>query len=375
MSGYLKQFEQLDWDGLSLDVYSRSGRQVELSLIKSGNGIRLTFDDFKTLVSPAAFAYLPIMISQSQLLTKQRFGHTISMYIPLYLSNLCANDCTYCGFSMSNHIKRKTLNKDEVVAELKVIKQKGYDSILLVTGEHQSKVGMDYFREMVPIVKKYFSYVALEIQPLNQFEYAELKSLGIDSVLVYQETYQPRTYAQHHLKGNKTDFLYRLDTADRLGKASIDKIGIGALLGLEEWRIDSVFAAHHLEYLQSRYWRSRFSVSFPRLRPCEGGIKPKSLISDQQLIQLICAYRLCFPEVELSLSTRESAELRDLLVLCGITHMSAESSTQPGGYVNHHSELEQFSISDDRTTEEVTSMLIKKNIDVIWHDWSRGFSS
>ncbi|MDW2144185.1 radical SAM protein, partial [Vibrio sp. 1833] len=232
------------------------------------------------------------------------------------------NACTYCGFSMENRIKRRTLNRDEVEAEIDAIKRMKFDSVLLVTGEHETKVGMKYFREMVPIIKQRFNYLAMEVQPLDQDEYAELKTLGLDAVMVYQETYHPKTYAQHHLRGNKMDFRYRLETPDRLAKAGIDKIGIGALIGLEEWRTDCFFAAAHLDYLERTYWQSRYSISFPRLRPCAGnvpasGLQPKSVMTDKQLVQLICAYRLFNPEVELSLSTRESPQFRDNVLPLG----------------------------------------------------------
>lgn len=373
-NNYLEKFEELDWESIRLKLYSKTPIEVQRALEKSVIGKRLQLEDFMTLISPAAEASISVMKKMSTQLTQQRFGRTIGMYIPLYLSNLCSNDCTYCGFSMSNRIKRKTLNAEEVESELQVIKAKGYDSILLVTGEQETKVGMNYFRQMIPLAKRYFSYVAMEVQPLDEEQYVELKSLGVDSVLVYQETYHPGVYSEHHLRGKKTDFHYRLDTPDRLGRAGMDKIGIGALLGLNEWRIDSLFTAHHLTYLQKRYWRTRYSVSFPRLRPCAGGVQPKSLISDNQLIQLVCAYRLCFPEVELSLSTREPAELRNQLVKLGITSLSAESSTQPGGYLHPDTELVQFEISDERSTTEVYEMLKAQGIEAVWHDWSIAFS-
>lgn len=373
-NNYLEQFEELDWESIRLKLYSKTPIEVQRALEKSVMGKRLQLEDFMTLISPAAEASISVMKKMSTQLTQQRFGRTIGMYIPLYLSNLCSNDCTYCGFSMSNRIKRKTLNAAEVELELQAIKAKGYDSILLVTGEQETKVGMTYFRQMIPLAKRYFSYVAMEVQPLDEEQYVELKSLGVDSVLVYQETYHPGVYSEHHLRGKKTDFHYRLDTPDRLGRAGMDKIGIGALLGLNEWRIDSLFTAHHLTYMQKRYWRTRYSVSFPRLRPCAGGVQPKSLISDNQLIQLVCAYRLCFPEVELSLSTREPAELRNQLVKLGITSLSAESSTQPGGYLHPDTELVQFEISDERSTTEVHEMLKSQGIEAVWHDWSIAFS-
>ncbi|MDF4335844.1 2-iminoacetate synthase ThiH [Vibrio parahaemolyticus] len=372
---FYDRFQQLDWDDISMSIYAKTAQDVERALAKPKRDL----EDFKALISPAAELYLEQMAKLSYSLTRKRFGNTMSLYIPLYLSNLCANACTYCGFSMENRIKRKTLNRDEVEAEIGAIKRMKFDSVLLVTGEHETKVGMKYFREMVPIIKQRFNYLAMEVQPLDQDEYAELKTLGLDAVMVYQETYHPKTYAQHHLRGNKMDFRYRLETPDRLAKAGIDKIGLGALIGLEEWRTDCFFAAAHLDYLERTYWQSRYSISFPRLRPCAGnvpasGLQPKSVMTDKQLVQLICAYRLFNPEVELSLSTRESPQFRDNVLPLGITSMSAASKTQPGGYAIEEVELEQFEISDERSAASVEDMIRAKGFDPVWRDWHSAYS-
>ncbi|EIQ7476383.1 2-iminoacetate synthase ThiH [Vibrio parahaemolyticus] len=372
---FYDRFQQLDWDDISMSIYAKTAQDVERALAKPKRDL----EDFKALISPAAEPYLEQMAKLSYSLTRKRFGNTMSLYIPLYLSNLCANACTYCGFSMENRIKRRTLNRDEVEAEIDAIKRMKFDSVLLVTGEHETKVGMKYFREMVPIIKQRFNYLAMEVQPLDQDEYAELKTLGLDAVMVYQETYHPKTYAQHHLRGNKMDFRYRLETPDRLAKAGIDKIGIGALIGLEEWRTDCFFTAAHLDYLERTYWQSRYSISFPRLRPCAGnapasGLQPKSVMTDKQLVQLICAYRLFNPEVELSLSTRESPQFRDNVLPLGITSMSAASKTQPGGYATEEVELEQFEISDERSAASVEDMIRAKGFDPVWRDWHSAYS-
>lgn len=372
---FVEQFKQLNWHDISMSIYAKTAQDVEVALSKPKRNL----EDFKALISPAAEPYLEQMAQLSYSATRNRFGNTMSLYIPLYLSNLCANACTYCGFSMENRIKRRTLNKQEVEDEVKAIKQMKFDSVLLVTGEHETKVGMNYFREMVPLIKQQFNYLAMEVQPLNQQDYAELKTLGLDAVMVYQETYNLSTYARHHLRGNKMDFDYRLDTPDRLARAGIDKIGIGALIGLDEWRTDCFYVAAHLEYLERTYWQTRYSISFPRLRPCEGEssnslLQPKSVMTDKQLVQLICAYRLLNPEVELSLSTRESPMFRDNVLPLGITSMSAASKTQPGGYASDEVELEQFEISDERSAASVESMIRAKGFDPVWRDWLSAYS-
>ncbi|CNJ20289.1 MULTISPECIES: 2-iminoacetate synthase ThiH [Yersinia] len=365
---FTQRWRQLDWDDISLRINSKTAVDVERAI----NAIKPTRDDLMALISPAALAYLEPMAQKAQQLTRQRFGNTVSFYVPLYLSNLCANDCTYCGFSMSNRIKRKTLDEAEIIRECEAIKALGFEHLLLVTGEHQAKVGMDYFRRHFPTIRSQFSSLMMEVQPLAEAEYAELKTLGLDGVMVYQETYHPATYQQHHLRGQKQDFHWRLATPDRLGRAGIDKIGLGALIGLSNsWRTDCYMLAEHLFYLQQTYWQSRYSISFPRLRPCAGGIEPASLMSEPQLLQLICAFRLFAPDVELSLSTRESPFFRDNVIPVAINNVSAGSKTQPGGYADNHPELEQFAPHDNRTPEQVAQALTLSGLQPVWKDWDR----
>ncbi|WP_313110555.1 2-iminoacetate synthase ThiH [Atlantibacter sp.] len=366
MKTFTDRWRELDWDDIRLRINSKTPDDVERALHCARPGR----EEMMALLSPAAEALLDPLAQQAQRLTRQRFGHTVSFYVPLYLSNLCANDCTYCGFSMSNRIKRKTLDAGEIARECAAIKALGFDHLLLVTGEHQTKVGMDYFRTHFPAIRRQFASLQMEVQPLAEHEYAELKTLGLDGVMVYQETYHEAVYARHHLRGNKQDFFWRLETPDRLGRAGIDRIGLGALIGLSDsWRVDCFMVAEHLLWLQQHYWQSRYSVSFPRLRPCTGGVEPASIMNERQLVQTICAFRLLVPEVELSLSTRESPAFRDNVIPLAITSVSAFSKTQPGGYADDHPELEQFAPHDSRRPEVVAAALSRSGIQPVWKDW------
>ncbi|WP_392384161.1 2-iminoacetate synthase ThiH [Marinomonas primoryensis] len=371
IAGQFSEFvENVDWQS----VTRSHEEKIEQDVLRALGKNKLNVDDFTALISPAAEPYLLEMVDKSEKLTLQRFGNILSLFAPLYLSNTCANECTYCGFSMSNAIKRLTLNESQVQKEVRAIKSKGFDHLLLVTGE-TNKVSMPYFERMIPHIKPYFSQLSMEVQPLDTAEYKTLQTIGLDGVLVYQETYRRKTYLEHHLRGNKSNFNYRLDAPDRIGQAGIHKIGLGVLLGLEDWRTDSVMMAHHLRHLQKRYWRSRFSVAFPRIRPCEGGIVPKSVISDRQLVQLIAAWRLFDRDLEMSLSTRESAEFRNHAVRMGFTTMSAESKTQPGGYADDSQEaLEQFEISDERSVADISAMIRSQGREVVWKDWDPALS-
>jgi len=358
-------FDTYDWDTLEKEIYSYTAKDVRVILDKE----KIDINDFKALISPAAQDFLEEMAQRSHTLTKKRFGNTIQMYIPMYLSNECQNICTYCGFSMTHKIPRKTLSDKEILKEVAFLKSRGYDHILLVTGEANKTVGVSYIKHAIELIREHFSNISIEVQPLDQDEYEQLIDAGLYAVLVYQETYHKATYKIHHPKGKKSNFHYRLDTPDRLGKAGIHKIGIGALFGLEDWRVDSFYTALHLKYLQKTYWKTKYSISFPRLRPHQGEVQPKVEMTDADLVQLICAYRLLDEDVELSMSTRESERFRNNIIKLGITSISAQSKTNPGGYVVDPQSLEQFEISDERDTEEIKLMIESQGYQAVWKDW------
>ncbi|TXE07933.1 2-iminoacetate synthase ThiH [Gelidibacter salicanalis] len=370
MRNFKNTFDLYDWDTLEQDIYNISSNDVQRVLGKE----KITLKDFKVLISPAAKPFIEQMAQRSQALTKKRFGNTIQMYLPMYLSNECQNICTYCGFSMTNKIRRKTLSDKEILEEVAHIKRLGYDHILLVTGEANSTVGVSYLKNAIGLIREHFSNISIEVQPLDQEDYETLIEEGLYAVLVYQETYHKATYKIHHPKGKKSNFDYRMDTPDRLGKAGVHKIGIGALFGLEDWRVDSFYTALHLKYLQKTYWKTKYSISFPRLRPHEGNVQPKVEMTDADLVQLICAYRMLDEDVELSMSTRESAKFRNNIIKLGITSISAESKTNPGGYAVAPESLEQFEISDERSTEEIKQMIQSQGYEVVWKDWDETFS-
>jgi 2-iminoacetate synthase len=358
-------FDTYDWDEVKASIYAKTERDV----IEALNKTHRDLEDFKALISPAALPFLEEMSQLSHALTLKRFGRTMQMYVPLYLSNECQNICNYCGFSFDNHIKRKTLTDDEILKEVAVIKEWGYEHVLLVTGEASQTVGVPYLKHAIQLIREQFANISIEVQPLEKTEYHELAEEGLNAVLVYQETYHKDNYKTHHPKGKKSNFYYRLETPDRLGKSGVHKIGLGVLLGLEDWRVDSFFTALHLDYLEKTYWQTKYAVSFPRLRPAEGVLLPKMELRDKDLAQLICAYRLFNGEVELSISTRENEKFRNNIIKLGITSISAGSKTNPGGYSVEPESLEQFAISDERTPAEVAGMLKQNGYEPVWKDW------
>lgn len=365
MNSFSDIFQAFNWDDVKESIYAKTSRDVEQALAAD----KRTLEDFKALISPAAAPYLEQMAGISQQLTLRRFGKVLQMYVPLYLSNECKNICTYCGFSYDNKLKRKTLSSIEIMQEVAVIKDMGYDHVLLVTGEDNETVHVDYFKKVLELIRPHFAHISMEVQPLDLKEYQQLTPYGLNTVLVYQETYHQDDYKKHHPKGKKSNFQYRLETPDRLGQAGIHKIGLGVLIGLEDWRTDCFFTALHLNYLEKRYWQTKYSLSFPRLRPFSGGLEPKVEMSDRDLVQLICAYRIFNEEVELSMSTRESENFRNNMIKLGITSISAGSKTNPGGYAVEPASLKQFEINDERSPQEIAEMIISQGYEPVWKDW------
>lgn len=362
---FYDQLQQYNYD----EVAAAFEQVTEQDVMRAIATPHATLRDFMALISPVAAPHLDTIARKARQLTQERFGRTIQLYIPLYLSNYCVNSCIYCGFNHANDILRKKLSLEEIEEEIEAIKQLGFKHILIVAGEHPRHAGIDYYCDVVQLLRKHFAQISIEVQPLQEEEYRRLVAAGVSCVCVYQETYNESTYPIYHPRGLKADFRYRLETPDRAAAAGIKKIGIGALLGLDNWQADAFFTAAHLKYLEKRYWQSRYSISLPRLRPHVGGYMPKRPINDRELVQLICAFRLLSPQVEISLSTRESQAFRDMAMRIGVNTMSAGSSTQPGGYAHPNKELEQFVINDDRTPREMQQAIMAAGYEAVWKDW------
>lgn len=333
-----------------------------------------------TLLSPRAEKYLEQMAQLSYSVTRQRFGNTMALYAPLYVSNYCCNKCLYCGFNTTHEIKRTRLTIDEAIKEAYEIKKAGFTDLLLVSGEDRSYVSIDYMAELTTKLRDIFSTISIEIHTLDYDSYKKLFDAGVDGVTIYQETYDQKLYPDFHLGGPKRIYENRLQAMEDAGKAGMRQLGIGALLGLNDWRYEALCVALHAQVLISNFWRSRVSVSFPRMRPAEG-VNPDWLkpVSDKNLTQAILAFRLCFSDIGLVLSTRESAQLRDNLLPLGLTRISAGSKTNPGGYGGTDSDntdsTEQFAISDERGPAAICNMLIEKGFDPVWKDWDHTYFS
>lgn len=361
---------------------------------------RLSLADFAVLLSPAAGECLEEMGRRSQAMTRQRFGKVIRLFAPLYLSNECINNCKYCGFSRDNPILRVTLSIDDVRREARQIQAQGFRNILLVAGEHPKFVSNSYLVDCVRALHQDEGVpsVSLEVGPMETEEYRPCVEAGADGLVVYQETYDRGVYDAMHTSGPKRDFDWRLETPERAYAAGFRRIGIGALYGLADWRMEALSVAAHADYLLRHCWKSFLTLSLPRLRPCAGEFEPLTHMTDRDLVQAVCAYRLMFPDVGLVLSTRESPALRNGLIPLGITLISAGSHTEPGGYTGagkehlHRTErgrivelaagssewaepsettaaTQQFQIADQRSAEEVAEFVRQLGYEPVWKDW------
>ena len=298
------------------------------------------------------------------------------MFIPLYITNSCANSCVYCGFHRQNPMARTILTQSQIEDEFKAIKRLApFENILLVTGENPAKAGVPYLTAAIETAKRYFSNIKIEVMPLDTEEYRMLATRGLNGVICFQETYHRENYKLYHPAGRKSDFQWRCDGFDRMGMAGVHSIGMGVLIGLEkEWRTDITMMAYHLRYLQKHYWRTKYSVNFPRMRPAQNeGFTPSFYMTDRQLAQATFAMRIFDHDVDISYSTREPAYIRDNMCTLGVTTMSAESKVNPGGYHTYPQALEQFSVSDGRTAVEVGRRLRELGREPVWKDWDASF--
>ena len=369
---FSEELLKYSWEETTAAIASKTADDVVRALQKEHCDV----DDFMAMISPAAEPFLEQMAQLSRKYTLERFGRTVSMIIPLYLTKSCTTCCVYCGFHVANKMKRTILNEEEMVNEYKAIKELGpFENLLMVTGENPAKAGVDYLARALDLAKPYFSNLKIEVMPLSAEDYETLTHHGLNGVICFQETYHRENYKLYHPRGMKSNFEWRVNGFDRMGQAGVHSIGMGVLIGLEkEWRTDLTMLARHLRYLQHHYWRTKYSVNFPRMCPAEnGGFQPNYVMSDREIAQLTFAMRIFDHDVDISYSTRERADFRDHMATLGVTTMSAGSKTEPGGYHTHPEALEQFEITDPRPVEKVISDLKLQGVEPVWKDWDGSF--
>ena len=329
----------------------------------------LSPEEFLCLLSPAAEPHLEQMAQKAHALTVSQFGRTMVLYTPLYLSNFCTNSCVYCGFSQNNRIVRRQLTLEEVETEARAIAETGLKHVLILTGDAPAIASVDYVKSCCKVLGRYFPAIGMEIYALSQADYKRLIEAGIDSLTIYQETYNEALYSSLHPKGPKRDYRFRLEAPERACRAGMRAVNVGALLGLDGWQQDTFFTGLHAHYMQNRYPGAEISVSLPRMRPHVGGYPPGCIVEDRHIVQAMTALRLFMPRVGITISTRESARFRDRLLPLGVTRMSAGSCTAVGGRTDKAGSTGQFEISDERSVPEMVSMLRNAGWQPVFKDW------
>ena len=331
-----------------------------------------TPEDFAALLSPAALPYLEQMAQAAKDEKERHFGNSICFFTPIYIANYCENYCIYCGFNCHNKIKRAKLNAQEIEEEMEAIARSGLQEILILTGESKKMSSVEYIGEACKIARKYFKVVGLEVYPMNSDEYAYLHECGADYVTVFQETYNSDKYETLHLAGHKRIYPYRVNAQERALMGGMRGVGFGALLGLDDFRKDAFATGYHAYLLQRKYPHAEIAFSCPRLRPIINNdrINPMD-VHEQQLLQVVCAYRLFMPFASITVSTRECERVRDHLVQIAATKISAGVSTGIGGHVEEIEEKgdDQFEISDGRSVKEVYDALLTNHLQPVMSDY------
>ena len=367
---FSEELAKYDWEETTRQIQHKRPADVETALGKDPPPPAA----FMAPLPPAAAAYLEPMPRLSRRYTQERFGKTISMYIPMYITNSCTNSCIYCGFNHHNKFDRVILTMEQIEDECKAIRALGpFENLLLVTGENPRAAGVDYIEQALKVCRPYFNNLTIEVMPLASEDYYRLTQSGLNGVVCFQETYNRANYNIYHPAGMKSKFEWRVNGFDRMGQAGVHKIGMGVLIGLEEWRTDVTMMALHLQYLRKHYWKTRYSVNFPRMCPSEGHFQPNVVMTDRELAQLTFAFRIFDHDVDISFSTREKPSFRNHIATLGATSMSAGSKTDPGGYHTYPQSLEQFSVSDERTPAQVEADIRREGYEVVWKDWDKIF--
>ena len=395
-----------EFNSLPLDALVKKSLATGVAAARETAGKnKISLADFAALISPAGSEILEALGRRAHAMTQQRFGKTIRLFAPLYLSNECINNCSYCGFSRDNPILRVTLSLDEMRREAQALKEQGFRNILLVAGEHPKFVSNNYLRDCIAALHPDWPSISLEVGPMETEDYRPLVAAGADGLVVYQESYDRQVYAEMHTAGPKRNFDWRLETPERAYTAGFRRLGISPLYGLADWRFEALAVAAHADYLLRNCWKAALTISTVRIRPCAGEFAPRTHISDRELAQLICALRLMFPDVGIVLSTRETPKLRNGLLPLGVTMMSAGARTEPGGYTGAGREhihqtvrgkiveltsgssewapqeghptnaTGQFNVGDERRPQEIADLLRQLGYEPVWKDWDAALTA
>ncbi|MBI5191205.1 MAG: [FeFe] hydrogenase H-cluster radical SAM maturase HydG [Nitrospirae bacterium] len=327
----------------------------------------LQLDDSAALLAVDDPAQIELICSAAGRVKDAVFGPRVVLFAPLYLSNYCSNDCLYCGFRRSNTGgARKALTPEEAVEQARYLSSKGFKRLLLVAGENHGRHGVDYLVDVAGAIYAGTDIRILHVNcaPLTVDGFRRLKAAGYGVYQCFQETYHPDTYARMHPAGRKKDYMFRLSAMDRALEAGFGDVGIGALLGLYDYRYDVLATIAHSRHLAEVYGAAAHTISVPRLRHAEGAALADAPypVTDQEFRKIVAVYRLSVPTAGVVVSTREPAELREDCLDIGASQISAGSSTEPGGYGAEEHAATQFDVSDLRELSEMIGVIARKGL-------------
>ncbi len=349
-----------------------SKERVREIIAKSLDKQRLTLEETASLIQASDPELIEEIKQGAKILKDTIYGQRIVLFAPLYVGNLCINTCAYCGFKSTNTaIRRVTLTKDDLVAQVKALEDAGQKRLILVYGEHP-KYDAKFIAETVGIVYSVRSgpgeirRVNINAAPMDIDGFRIVKDAQIGTYQIFQETYHEETYAKVHLQGIKRNFEWRLTALDRAQEAGIDDVGIGALFGLYDWRFDLLGLLRHANHFEAVYNVGPHTISFPRIQyASQLNIDKSHLVSDADFTRLVAILRLAVPYTGLILTARETAAIRDEIMQFGVSQIDGGTNIEMGGYANkEHAEtqdidLEQFQINDNRSLNEIIDELLQ----------------
>jgi len=353
-----------------LEVSSRSGTEQVREIITKARELKgLESAEVATLLQCNDPTVLQEMFHAAREVKESIYGNRLVLFSPLYISNLCQNDCQYCAFRVRNkNIRRKALTQEEIAEEVRHLVRTGHKRILLVAGEATPEEGLDYILNAIETIyatregKGEIRRVNTEIAPLTVEEFRRLKDSKIGTYVLFQETYHLGTYKKMHLSGPKADYYWRLGAMGRALEGGIDDVGIGALFGLYDFRFEVLALLQHARHLEKVYGIGPHTISVPRLEPADGSeiaANPPCPVSDGDFKKIVAILRLAVPYTGIIMSTRETAKIRAETFALGVSQISAGSRTNPGGYSEGDRSGAQFQLGDHRSLDEVIFDIVR----------------
>ena len=357
-------------EGILAHRQSPKPAQVRELLVKAREMHGLSMDEVARLSFVEDPELLQEIFSTAKQIKKEIYGTRLVLFAPLYISNRCANECTYCAFRATNTaLKRRTLTQAEIAEETRILIRQGHKRVLVVAGEALPPQGFQYILDSIATVydtrigNGEIRRVNVNLAPQTTERFRQLKQANIGTFQLFQETYHRPTYAEVHLKGLKRDYDWRATVFDRAMEAGIDDVGMGVLFGLYDWRFEILAMMQHFRHLEEKFGVGPHTISFPRIEPAFGSdiaSKPPHAVSDTDFMKMIAIMRLAVPYTGMIMSTRETAEVRRTTLALGVSQISAGSRTDPGGYKDGEGDpnSSQFQLGDHRTVEEVVSDVV-----------------